>query len=81
MVTVRKYESSDKELWNNFLENSRTNQFLLSRNFMEYHKDRFDDFSLLVFDEKTLVAIFPANINNNTINNNEIKSIEFIPIY
>jgi hypothetical protein len=67
MVTVRKYESSDKELWNNFLENSRTNQFLLSRNFMEYHKDRFDDFSLLVFDEKTLVAIFPANINNNTI--------------
>lgn len=34
---------------------------------MEYHKDRFEDYSLLVFDEKTLVAIFPANIKNNTV--------------
>jgi hypothetical protein len=67
MITVRKYESTDKELWNNFLENSKTNQFLLSRNFMEYHKDRFEDYSLLVFDEKTLVAIFPANIKNNVV--------------
>jgi len=67
MITIRKYESTDKELWNNFLENSRTNQFLLSRNFMEYHKDRFEDYSLLVFDEKSLVAIFPANIKSNIV--------------
>ncbi len=67
MITVRKYQSTDYELWNLFLENSRTNQFLLSRNFMEYHKDRFEDYSLMVFDEKKLVAIFPANIKNTTI--------------
>ena len=28
---------------------------------MEYHKDRFDDFSLLVFKGEKLVAILPAN--------------------
>jgi hypothetical protein len=67
MITVRKYESTDKERWNHFLENSRTNQFLLSRNFMEYHQDRFEDYSLMVFDEKALVAIFPANIKNNIV--------------
>jgi len=67
MISVRRYTDTDKNLWNNFLENSRTNQFLLSRNFMEYHKDRFEDYSLLVFDEKALVAIFPANIKNNIV--------------
>ncbi len=67
MISVRRYIDTDKELWNNFLEQSRTNQFLLSRNFMEYHKDRFEDYSLLVFDEKNIVAIFPANIKNNIV--------------
>ncbi len=28
---------------------------------MEYHKDRFDDNSLLVFKDETLIAVFPAN--------------------
>lgn len=28
---------------------------------MEYHSDRFEDFSLMVFDEKKLVAVLPAN--------------------
>lgn len=67
MILVRRYTDIDKELWNNFLENSRTNQFLFSRNFMEYHKDRFEDYSLMVFDEKNLVGIFPANIKNNIV--------------
>ena len=67
MISVRRYIDIDEELWNNFLENSRTNQFLLCRNFMEYHKDRFEDYSLMVFDEKNLVAIFPANIKNNIV--------------
>jgi len=28
---------------------------------MDYHKDRFEDFSLLIFDDKKLVGLFPAN--------------------
>ena len=28
---------------------------------MEYHQDRFEDYSLMVFDESTLVAVLPAN--------------------
>jgi len=34
---------------------------------MEYHQDRFEDFSLLVFDKNRLVAIFPANLKNNEV--------------
>lgn len=35
---------------------------------MEYHKDRFEDHSLLVFDNEDLVAIFPASIKDGTVN-------------
>ena len=60
--TVRKYQSSDYPLWNEFVANAKNATFLFHRDFMEYHSDRFEDFSLLVFDEKNhLKAILPAN--------------------
>jgi len=31
---------------------------------MEYHKDRFTDFSLLVFKDEKLVALMPANLKD-----------------
>jgi hypothetical protein len=60
--TVRKYNSSDYSLWNEFVAHAKNATFLFHRDFMEYHKDRFEDFSLLIFDEKQqLKAILPAN--------------------
>lgn len=67
MICVRKYTDADRSLWNDFLQSSRTPHFLFSRNFMEYHKDRFEDHSLMVFDGNSLVALFPANIRNNAV--------------
>lgn len=34
---------------------------------MEYHEDRFEDFSLLVYKKNKLVAVLPANTSNNSI--------------
>jgi len=59
--SIRKYTNKDFDLWNEFIAKSKNGTFLFDRNFMEYHKDRLEDFSLLVFDEKKLVAVFPAN--------------------
>lgn len=35
--------------------------FLFQRDFMDYHSDRFDDFSVMIYKRKKLVAIIPAN--------------------
>ena len=35
--------------------------FMFNRNFMDYHKDRFTDHSLLFYDDDELTAIFPAS--------------------
>lgn len=59
--TVKKYNSQDFDNWNAFISNAKNATFLFHRNFMEYHAERFEDFSLMVFDDEKLVAVLPAN--------------------
>lgn len=66
-LTVRLYNKEDQSLWNNFINESKNGTFLFHRNFMEYHSDRFEDLSMLVFDREKLIAVFPSNIRNNNV--------------
>ena len=58
---VRLYQASDFDIWNTFISVAKNATFLFHRNFMDYHSDRFQDYSLMVFDEQKLVAVLPAN--------------------
>lgn len=65
---VKIYQKEYYALWNNFVANAKNATFLFHRDFMEYHQDRFQDFSLLIFDSKEkLVAVLPANFVENEI--------------
>lgn len=66
-IKVVKYTVDKKNEWNAFLAASKNGTFLLDRNFMEYHSDRFIDFSLMVYKAEKLVAVFPANVVDNTV--------------
>lgn len=60
--SVTKYHIDNYTIWNNFVNQAKNATFLFHRDFMEYHSDRFHDFSLLIYDEKeNLKAILPAN--------------------
>lgn len=59
--TVKRYQESDYSSWNTFVTQAKNATFLFHRDFMEYHKDRFEDYSLMVFDGEKLIAILPAN--------------------
>lgn len=63
--TVRRYHSDDFGLWNAFIGTAKNSTFLFHRDFMEYHSDRFEDYSLLVFEADTLVSVIPAHIRDN----------------
>ena len=65
--TIRCYTSEDFALWNAFISNAKNATFLFHRDFMEYHSDKFQDFSLLVFDEDKLFSVLPANRIEETI--------------
>jgi len=65
--TVKKYHPNDAAIWNEFIAQSKNATFLFQRDFMEYHQDRFDDFSLLIFEGEKLKAVLPANKKENTV--------------
>jgi hypothetical protein len=61
LFTVKKYKPSDKTIWNIFASKSNQDTFLFQRDFMDYHSDRFLDFSLMVYKKEKLIALLPAN--------------------
>lgn len=65
--TIKPYSPINLEIWNNFVNKAKNATFLFNRHFMEYHNDRFNDFSLLVFNEEKLVALLPANVSGNEV--------------
>lgn len=60
-MEVIPYNSERKTDWDNFIRQSKNGTFLFYRDFMEYHQDRFTDFSLMVYEKKKLLAVLPAN--------------------
>lgn len=60
-IRIVKYTPDYYPQWNDFVAKAKNATFLFHRDFMEYHQDRFEDYSLLLFQEDKLIALFPAN--------------------
>lgn len=67
MIEIMRYNSKYKEQWDNFITNSKNGIFLFYRDYMEYHSDRFKDYSLLFFKDNDLKCVLPGNIINNVL--------------
>lgn len=67
MFEIRKYDIADRQEWDSFIGKSKNGTFLFKRGYMEYHNDRFDDYSLLVYDNKKLRAVLPANVKDDIL--------------
>ncbi|MFN3640510.1 MAG: GNAT family N-acetyltransferase, partial [Flavobacterium sp.] len=65
--TVLKYHRTEASLWNDFIENAVNATFLFHRDFIEYHADRFEDFSMMIYKDNKLVAVLPAHIKNQEV--------------
>ncbi len=63
-IEVIGYTPEHKEQWDRFVTDSKNGIFLFYRDYMEYHKNRFVDHSLLFFYDNRLVAVLPANLEN-----------------
>jgi hypothetical protein len=67
MFEIRRYADNDKNAWNAFVAQSKQGTFLFDRNYMDYHKDRFADYSLLFYKKDKLYALLPANVDGDTL--------------
>jgi len=67
MFSLSIYNSNLKSQWDNFIVGSKNGTFLFYRDFLEYHKDRFNDYSILFYKNDKVIAILPANKLKNKI--------------
>jgi len=67
MITVCQYTGALKETWDKFIDDSKNGTFMLKRDYMEYHSDRFEDYSLMFYKENVLVALLPASVHGSEV--------------
>lgn len=66
-LRISPYDSSMKDIWDDFVDHSRNGTFLLKRDYMEYHANRFADHSLVAFKKDTPAALIPAAACGNDV--------------
>lgn len=67
-LAIVRYKAALKETWDNFVRESKNGTFLFLRDYMDYHADRFPDFSLMVHDEEgSLIALLPATMREGRL--------------
>jgi hypothetical protein len=70
-LTIRPYDDALRANWDAFVQSSKNGTFLFARDYMEYHRDRFRDCSLLVFSDAQLVALFPASRSGGDVHSHQ----------
>ncbi len=60
MIKINRYSDNEKETWNQFNRTSKNPMFMFDRNYMDYHRDRFLDHSLMMYNDGDLIALLPA---------------------
>ncbi len=61
MFTIQRYTADKAAEWNQFVTASKNGTFLFLRGYMDYHQDRFEDCSLMVYRKNKLFALLPGN--------------------
>lgn len=67
MISVEKYHPDDKQMWDSFVKHSKNGMFLFLRDYMDYHSDRFKDFSIIFRKDGIIIAMMPGNIDGSTL--------------
>ena len=62
---IIRYSAGDKERWDRFVRRSKNGTFLMQRDYMDYHADRFQDCSLMIFCNRKLTALLPGNLSGS----------------
>ena len=67
MFEIVRYTADKAKEWNQFVAESKNGTFLFDRHYMDYHSDRFEDYSLMFYRDGGLYALLPANREDNIL--------------
>ena len=61
ILRIQNFEPTYEKDWDEFVYKSKNGTFMLTRKFINYHGNKFEDTSLLIYKNEKLIAVFPAN--------------------
>jgi hypothetical protein len=64
-LAVERYAPDRKRAWDDFVRAAKSATFLFQRDYMDYHRDRFRDHSLMIYRGHKLLALLPANLSGS----------------
>lgn len=67
MIRVERYSERKAEEWDAFVRNSKNGTFLFQRGYMDYHADRFEDHSLMFYEDNKILALLPAHEREHSL--------------
>lgn len=67
IMEIKRYSPKYARQWNAAVDASRQGTFLFRREYMDYHSDRFEDFSLMAVDGGIVKGVLPANIRDGEL--------------
>lgn len=67
MFEIRRYTDGNKKEWDGYVGKARNATFLFYRDYMDYHRDRFTDASLMFYKSGRLYALLPAHVVGNVL--------------
>lgn len=66
-MQIVRYDDKYKQEWNELVLSSRNGTFLLLRDYMDYHRSRLSDCSLLFLEKGKFQGCLPANLIDDTV--------------
>ena len=67
MFEIKRYTPQDKTIWDQYVSKARNATFLFYRDYMDYHSNRFHDYSLMFFKNGRLHSLLPAHSSDDTL--------------
>ena len=65
MFSICRYQAGQELAWQRVVHESDSGHFMFDRAYMDYHEDRFDDCSFLVYRDQQPVGVIPGNIRGD----------------
>lgn len=67
MFEIRRYRPNLEKEWNAYVAKARNATFLFNRSYMDYHSNRFEDYSIMFYKNGHLHSILPAHIKESVL--------------
>ena len=67
MIEIKRYTHDMQDEWDKFVPTAKNSTFLHMRRYMDYHGDRFPDYSLVALKGDKVAGLLPACRENETV--------------